>query len=124
MDSEDAVRRNITCVRSIAVRTRSLSDARRFYEELGVKVTLRGGVLDEDYLEMDLGGVTLLVRPETPFQPAQADMDLVIAVDEPDARMRAALSLVIPDDRLAGISAGNVVLSDPDGRRIRLVPIE
>lgn len=122
MDSEDAATRNITEMRSVTVRSRSLHDVREFYEALGIAVVARDGVLDDDYLEMDLGGVTMIVRPGTAFQPAQACMDIVVAVDEPGRRIAAALSVLLPRGRIHASTAGNVVLTDPDGRSIRLVP--
>ena len=120
MDSEEAVKPNITNLRSITVRTRSLDDLRGFYEALGVEVVARDGVLDDDYVEMDLGGVTMIVRPESPFQPAHAGVDLVIAVDDPQKRLMDALSLLAPHERTRGLTAENVVLTDPDGRYVRI----
>lgn len=121
MNSEDAVKPNITKLRSITVRTHSLHEMRRFYEALGISVVERDGVLDEDYLEMDLGGIAMTVRPESVFQPAQAGMDLVIAVDDPQGRMDSAMTILAPRERIGAIAAENVVLTDPDGRRLRLV---
>ncbi len=123
MNAQDGDGDNIA-LRRIGVRTVSLGEMRIFYEALGFEVHRRDGLLDPDHLEIFLGGVVLVVRSASAFQPAVGGIDLDIEVEDPVPRLSRALEMLHPGAEVGGPVSSNLQLTDPDGRRIMLIPCQ
>lgn len=119
MTSEDQDQPKIA-LRRLGVRTANIDALRRFYKALGFEVRTRDGVMDEDHLEIDLGSTLMVARPGSIFQPPSGGIDLEIEVDDPLCRLRQALDVLHPGTTVGGPVSTNLLLSDPDGRHIRL----